>query len=71
MDEEIRRQIIAAKKTLRSDSADLKAAFRDVEDAMKAEADIIRGEVAKGRSPIPRSTSRAFATGPFPTTPKT
>lgn len=54
MDEDIRQQIIAAKKTLRAGAADLKAAFRDVEDAMKIEADIIRGETAKGWSPIPQ-----------------
>jgi hypothetical protein len=53
MDQSVRESIIKAKRALGAGSSKLKEAFRRIEDRIRKETDIIRKEVAAGRSPLP------------------
>jgi hypothetical protein len=53
MDQSVREAIIKTKRALGAGSQKLKEAFRRIEDRIRSETDIIRKEVASGRSPLP------------------
>ncbi len=63
MDEAVRQSIISEKRKLRGTGADLKGAFRRVDDYIKYEADRIRKKVASGASPLPQISFKSVADG--------